>query len=227
MKINKVTITGADDKTDIKDLVVLTEKYPFVEWGILFSNSRGKQRYPSENWVKEVTKLNLPLSAHFCGWWARQVLEEGNYSLIEQAEGFSRIQLNYNFARSRGWKLKDLIEWAEESPKDIILQLNKSNKPIISDLEPPKAINFLYDASGGRGTVIGAIEPPMDGSYTGYAGGLSVENIDHICKLITESDDGEDTEVWIDLESGARTNDEFDLTKVEEILRISSKYINK
>lgn len=226
MKINKVTITGADDKTDIKELIRLTELYPFVEWGILFSSGReGTQRYPSHEWIKQIVETDLPLSAHFCGWWAKQVLEEGNYSLIEQAEGFSRIQLNYNFGRSRGWKLQDLIEWSENSPKNIILQLNKSNAPILSDLEVPEAINFLYDASGGRGTVIGQIEPPMTGSYTGYAGGLNVENVEHICNCISESDDGLNSEVWIDLESGARTNDEFDLEKVEEILRISSKFI--
>lgn len=223
MKINRVTITGADDKINIKDLIELTEKYPFVEWGILFSSGReGTQRYPSHKWIKEIVETDLPLSAHFCGWWAKQVLEEENYSLIRQAEGFSRIQLNYNFARSRGWKLDNLIEYAKDSPKDIILQVNKSNAPIITELKVPKAINFLYDASGGRGTVIERIEAPFD-NYTGYAGGLAVENIDHICNLIkiTELDDT----VWIDLESGARTNNEFDLKKVEEILRISSKYI--
>ena len=124
MKINKVTITGADDKTDIDKLIRLTDKYPFVEWGILFSSGReGTQRYPSHEWIKQIVETDLPLSAHFCGWWAKQVLEESNFSLIEQAEGFSRIQLNYNFARSRGWSLVKLIEYAKDSPKNIILQL--------------------------------------------------------------------------------------------------------
>jgi len=41
MKINKITITGADDRTKISDLVQLQKDYPFVEWGILFSKEQG------------------------------------------------------------------------------------------------------------------------------------------------------------------------------------------
>ena len=34
------------------------------------------------------------------------------------------------------------------------------------------------------------------------------------------------SEVWIDLESGARTDNEFDLVKVEKILEVASKYVS-
>ena len=37
MTLNRVTITGADDFTEPKDLVELSEEFPFVEWAILLS----------------------------------------------------------------------------------------------------------------------------------------------------------------------------------------------
>lgn len=222
MKINKVTITGADDKTKIEDLIKLSQRFPFVEWGILFSNGReGTQRYPSKQWIKEVVNYNMNLSAHFCGWWPRQVLEKANYELITSLKGFDRVQLNYNFSRSRGWDLESLL--SNQFDVNVILQYNGANEKIIMNTDIPTNTHILYDASGGRGTEIQNINPPVKNLYTGYAGGLNPDNIDNICQLITNHSDS--STVWIDLESGARTNNEFDLDKVEKILEISSSYI--
>jgi hypothetical protein len=47
VKIDKVTITGADNNTPISDLFVLQKQFPFVEWAILLSQSKaGTDRYP-------------------------------------------------------------------------------------------------------------------------------------------------------------------------------------
>lgn len=222
MKINRVTITGPDDNTNIEDLLKLSEKYPFVEWGILFSTGReGSQRYPSSSWIDEVTKSGMLLSAHFCGWYPRQVLENANYDLIKNLKGFNRVQLNYNFKHSKGWDLGRLL--STELPINVILQNNKSNAPIIENADIPNNIHILYDASGGRGTEITSIEPPVKNLYTGYAGGLNPDNIDRICQMVSSHSDS--SEVWIDLESGARTDNEFDLIKVEQILEVASRYI--
>ena len=42
-----ITFTGADDHTDVRDMVALSKLYP-IEWGILFSISRQgtDPRYP-------------------------------------------------------------------------------------------------------------------------------------------------------------------------------------
>jgi len=39
MKINKLTITGADNNNSYNKLFELQQKYPFVEWGILYSKT--------------------------------------------------------------------------------------------------------------------------------------------------------------------------------------------
>lgn len=235
MKINRVTITGPDDKTNIQELVELTQKYPFVEWALLFSKNReGTQRYPSESWVSEVVKHGLPLSAHFCGNWAREVLEKQNFALIAFLENFQRVQLNYNFKHSKNWDLESFIMFCKygldfmrgtKLEKSVILQYNKSNSEVINQIKQvPKSVDFLYDASGGRGTVIKEIEPPILESYTGYAGGIGPENVGEICELITNHNSQD--EVWIDMETAVRTENELDLSKVEEVLKISAKYIS-
>lgn len=232
MKINKVTITGADNKVKQEDLLSITQLFPFVEWGILFSGllQEARQRYPTSEWMDNLSP-ELPLSAHFCGVWSREVFENQNYALIEELDDkFQRIQLNYNFARSKGWKLDEFIKFASTSKKQIILQYNKSNSitldKLIEENEFPSNINFLYDSSGGRGTEIKEIKTPLNGYYTGYSGGLSPDNIESICELISKEKENDLTQyVWIDLESGARTTNEFDLIKVEKILQITNKFI--
>ena len=83
--------------------------------------------------------------------------------------------------------------------------------------------HILYDSSGGRGVEIKQIKSPYKNIYTGYSGGINPDNIDDICKQITFHK--KDDRVWIDIQTGARTNNEFDLEKVETILKITSKFV--
>lgn len=230
MKINKLAIAGADDKVDQSQLVALSAEFPFIEWSVLLSvNKAGQQRYPSPEWTMKLAEKDLSLSAHFCGWWARQVLEEKNYLLIKNfPEQFKRVQLNYNFKHSGGYNLHSLVEFMASYPeRSIIFQLNKSNTPVLRQLVQDEKltpnIHFLYDASGGYGKVIERIEGTIDNQYTGYAGGLNPENIEQICQMIT--DDTEQVETYVDLESGVRTDNEFDLVKVRDIAQKVSKFI--
>jgi phosphoribosylanthranilate isomerase len=227
MKISKVTITGLDTVDEIDNIIAIQKVFPFVEWGILFSSkSEGKNRYPSRTVIDKIIKSGIPLSAHFCGTWAKSVLEKQNfYSIAALHENFKRVQLNYNFRRNQDWSLTHLNVFAiENNNREIILQYNESNKEAIDEFKDffPKNINILYDASGGRGTEIQEVMPPFR-NFTGYAGGINEVNIDGICKIITEHPDN--STVWIDMESGVRTKDIFDLQKVITVLNVCRKYI--
>ncbi|NJL77371.1 MAG: hypothetical protein HC892_22405 [Saprospiraceae bacterium] len=84
--ITKVTITGADDSISPAALIPLTEKYPFVEWGILVSRRNfGSNRFPSKNWLALLEKDHpeIKLSCHFCGDYVREILL-GNYEPIKE-----------------------------------------------------------------------------------------------------------------------------------------------
>ena len=229
MRINKLTITGADNSVGVDTLRVASILFPFIEWGILFS-SQLRPRYPTKSYVDDLSQhSDLNLSAHFCGWYANEVLEQKNYELITRlSPNFKRVQLNYNFGKSSRYNLDGLFNFANSySEKDIILQYNKSNAETLNHFVAinilPRNIHFLHDSSGGRGTVIERILPTIGNQYTGYAGGLNPDNIESICDMI--SGDEDDFEVWIDLESGVRTEDQFDVDKMCRILQSVVKYI--
>jgi hypothetical protein len=53
-----ITITGADDQVDPRELAMLSAEFPFVEWGILMSESRaGTSRYPGQTWMLHLDDL--------------------------------------------------------------------------------------------------------------------------------------------------------------------------
>ena len=81
----------------------------------------------------------------------------------------------------------------------------------------------MFDTSCGRGLEISNIETPYENVYTGYAGGISVDNIENVCENITSHKDN--SFVWIDMESGVRTNDEFDIDKVNKVIEKVIKYM--
>jgi phosphoribosylanthranilate isomerase len=83
---------------------------------------------------------------------------------------------------------------------------------------------MLLDASGGRG-----IDTPIEILKTnikvGYAGGINPDNVaDKLSFLLEHVNTGE---FWIDMESGVRTDDWFDLDKVVKVLGICQQVIDE
>jgi len=228
MRIDRVTITGADEMTDPAELHAMETHYPFVEWGILFSKSKeATPRYPSQKKITEISSFGLKnLSAHFCGWYSSQVMEANNFKLLEDLQAFNRVQINYNFSKSKDWQVKWIIDWAKEHPeKSIIFQSNGSNlraTSLISSCIISPNIHFLYDSSGGRGLSTAEILPPYR-TYTGYSGGLNPDNIRAFMQKVYTN--GHPATVWVDMESGVRSENYFDTYKVDEVLSICKEYI--
>lgn len=237
MKIKTVTITGADNNTDINEMLEISNQYPFVEWGILFSPKRiGEERYPDMSWVFELCKTfivnpTIQLSAHLCGGYTREMLTGKDDLIRNNLEkylgAFSRRQLNFNSSKD-AVNLQGFFQLLEEqSEGHFILQQNNANFTICHDVRNRniKNIDFLYDSSGGRGTVASQWKKPFDGFFTGYAGGLSPDNLEYELKKIQEVCG--DAEIWIDTESHVRTNCVLDMNKVKQFLGIASKYVSQ
>lgn len=244
-----MTITGADDAVEVKKLMEIEKEFPFVEWGILFSGTKvGAERYPQPAWIANAVTNLKKCSAHLCGAYSRSVLEKRGIDFLEHVHTqFERVQLNYNFSQNDKWDIEPLIKYLvrTDNLKKVILQNNKSNSRLINDVIGfpliHSGLNILYDASGGRGTVIEKVEAPFPNHYTGYSGGIGPDNVEDVCKLITGQVSGSfsvtngaakltqnnERYVWIDMESGVRTDNKFDLDKVWSVLEKAASYVAK
>ena len=219
--LNRVTFTGVDDRTNIEDLVYLTNKYPFVEFGVLVSkngsNSGEINRYPNLTILKRLKNKGLNLSCHICGSIARQIVQKNDWSELEKLLGkdievFNRFQLNVSGIH----KFSKDITFRED--KEFIIQLKNDLSLYDYYKDLPNVFGF-QDNSGG----VGKFEDNWLDSdrYFGYAGGLSVENVEKVIEdLIIVNNDN----FWIDMETSVRTNDWFDTKKCEEVLKICEKF---
>jgi len=39
MKLRHITFTGADDNTNLSEILDISKKYPFIEWGFFIRNT--------------------------------------------------------------------------------------------------------------------------------------------------------------------------------------------
>lgn len=233
MKTNlkTVTITGADDRVDPWELRHLSEKFPFVEWGILLSASRmGTPRYPSWNWCRrlaQVVELELQPSArmaiasHICGRWASgptDTDDDGIFSRLPPVAVVSqRFQINTGAAHFFPYKHRSEEFRRRMGAKEIIYQWDGVH---VEDAEHIAVeTSLLYDTSGGRGHRPSGEWParPLGLRWCGYAGGINPENV---VETVAGIDMVCDRMFWIDMETGVRDDqDKFNMGAVERVLR--------
>ena len=134
---------------------------------------------------------------------------------------FKRIQLNVANRTDNPWHV-----WAPPySYQELIVQQHDAEN--ITLYTETRNYNYyevtvLLDASGGRG-----IDTPLKvlkvNSKVGYAGGINPDNVaDKLSFLLQNVRMGE---FWIDMESGVRTDDWFDIDKVWKVLEICQPII--
>ena len=222
-----ITFTGVDEWTSLEDLSDLWRRYPRVEFAALVGSStrftrtsamiRSKPRFPSRATVSALmgvsVALGSPVAIHFCGMASRQIYDRVFVNVLDMSHGFTRVQVN---ASSGGYNFTALKEFAEllGPNQRVIMQVRDT-----SDVVPvhPK-IQYLHDRSGGRGIAdFGCwLAPPRSNLRFGYAGGLTAETLHEALGRL----DKWKGDSWLDMESGVRTNDRFDITKVEKVCRL-------
>jgi hypothetical protein len=216
--LTTVTISGADDQVDPSELAALSEEFPFVEWGILLSASRaGTHRYPTYDTVCRFARYRpgrLRLSGHLCGAQAREVLEYREASFMA-LEFFRRVQINGYAPRSPG-----AVAFALANPhQEVIFQVRGSEWMLAAVWDAMRVPNasILFDPSGGTGRALEAF-PAAAGVPIGYAGGIGPDNVAATLCAINDHVGKFGQPFWIDMESGVRTDDVFDLAKVRAVL---------
>ena len=237
MKIERVTITGADDQIEPSDLMDLSNKYPFVEWGLLLSvNQQGKPRYPSKPWLFSLIDYwadydcSTPLSGHLCGSLCRQI-GAGEWRAKDEypelLQWFDRFQLNFaTYADSLN--PETVLRVLTRPPKcwsgvQFIFQLHDFHHPLFLAAQAAHLnVIPMHDLSGG----IGALTekwPTAISTLCGYAGGLTPDNLEAQLDAIAKV--SENRTIWIDVETGVRTDNQFDLQKVSRFLKIVKPHI--
>lgn len=244
-QLDRVTITGADDSVTAEDLITISQEFPFVEWGILFSRrlqdttltQERTPRYPSPAWILHELPLldeaGVQLSAHLCGGWVRALALEGDFAWKRcnprTSQIFPRIQLNFHAERQfrdTHHEFAAILEREEEAGHQIILQVDGVNDTWITQLVIENGIGVpLFDTSHGAGVSPSRWPKAWPKTFCGYAGGLSPTNVVDEITRIREVACGE--RIWIDMERQVRTDDDraLDLDKVCRVLTQCARFV--
>ncbi|TAI67621.1 hypothetical protein [Bradyrhizobium sp. Leo170] len=207
MKPEFITFTGVDNWTSIDGMIALSSRYP-IEWGVLFSPKRQgiDPRYPHHAGLSRIMWSGPRLSAHLCGEYSRRIMAgECIVDIIPADLGsFRRIQVNHADPEPtriiefrNGWGRMRCIAQTrgDEFPRDT-------------------SVDWLFDRSGGTGEAASSwpMHPGGD-RLVGYAGGISPENIRGVMSVLEQMRG----RYWIDMESGVRTEDRFDIEKCRAV----------
>lgn len=226
MKLKYCSITGADDAVDPQELAALSKAFPFAEWAILLApESAGTPRFPLVSWIEYFKSVctKSHKAMHLCGE-ALIRFSQGDTEILEIMNGIDRIQLNLKFGAVEGrYNPDELLARVRENPKwQFIIQYAPDKKHLLPVLQPIQNHAILFDISAGRGLSPDAWDAPIDGHFCGYAGGLKPENI--AAELLRIEKAAPHYTTWIDMETGVRTNDRFDLKKVKTVLETAQPY---
>lgn len=229
MQLQYVSITGADDAVDPKALAALSQEFPFAEWAILLLPEKlGTPRFPKKDWIKKFSQeaKGLHTAMHLCGS-ALLGFVGGDKEILDLMSGFRRIQLNLKFGDVEGkYDPKALVARVKANPQwQFIIQYGKEKKGLLPLLKDVPNHAVLFDESAGRGISPDSWDAPLPGHFSGYAGGLKPDNVAQNLKTIAKV--AADHTTWIDMETGVRTNDRFDLAKVRRVLELSAPYAMK
>lgn len=232
------TLTGIDDTVAFEDLERLSQAYPFVEWGVLCSQSRqGAGRYPSfaqiEEWSSRMQRHgSMHFALHLCGREVIRDFLDGACRAMRMAAGFNRIQINFRHNPMELRLLRATLN--REHDRTVITQYNHANQGLWRELLDKPNHAVLFDESGGSGKTrtdwpapLSAIPEslPFDavGPMCGYAGGLGPDNLGTALPQISAA--AQDRPYWIDMETSLRDGqDRFDLTKARRCLDIAEMF---
>lgn len=233
-----VTITGADDATDPDEMIRLSQKYPFVEWGILFDGSNvTRSRFPSFNWMGKLIHAmdgfdGMNISLHLCGEPVRKFLvgDLRPQDLPGLAIFARRAQINTHAVRhvSDQSYLQAIGILADtlSAPAEIIFQLDGVNEHYYWQARPETdefiSVAGLHDLSHGAG-LLPEEWPRARESWVGFAGGLGTYNLADQLPRIHEAANGQD--YWIDMETQVRdVRKNLDLGAVETVLEFCDRF---
>ena len=237
MRLRHITFTGIDARTDLRELQAIQQQYPLAEFGVLTSYHwyENGNRYLDPELMDNLRRSGLHLALHVCGQAAHDAAVKEWEKIDELTKDclniFKRVQLNISGRKDNPEYCWIPLVIGQEL---IIQQKDRNNLALYEstlkhwkqDAPYPHrdVISVLLDASGGQG-IDTPVEILKSDNKVGYAGGISPDNVaDKLTYLFENVSDGE---FWIDMESGVRTDDWFDSSKVRRVLEICEPIIKE
>lgn len=235
MRLRHITFTGIDARTDLQELQAIQLQYPLAEFGVLTSYHwyENGNRYLDPHLLPNLYGRGLNLALHICGSAAHDAMD-GFWNRINRHTVeylyrglFQRVQLN---VANRSDNPDRLASVPPNCRTEVIIQQRPGDAALfehslwVGRETRPGNVSMLIDGSGGQG-IDSPISIYQSVEKIGYAGGISPENVaDKLTYLFENVRNGE---FWIDMESGVRTDDWFDLDKVRRVLETCKPFINE
>jgi len=243
MKLEKITISGANEHTDIKELSDLLYRYPKAEIGIQVSDKKASydsKRYEwffaLHNYVLRL-KQNINVALHINPGWVEKVCE--GYMPIEllkmmtlkNSDGslfVKRLQLNFLIGREPAPDM-DKLYWVINSfnSRRFIFTYNDANRNFIRKYYQRygNCFDLLVDSSHGEGKTPEKWEPVIfPDVFQSYSGGLSPDNIEQALDSIAAVN-RTDIGIGIDAEGKLKGDDgHLSLEKAEAYLEKASRW---
>jgi len=210
IKPSFITFTGIDDAALNKGMMELSGKYP-IEWGVLIDrDKRGVPLFPNARQIDSFRASGVRLCAHICGDIAQEIVQDNSPS--RNLAGFSRIQINHGRDGASSTIVHAVNRYAARHGVRGVLQC-RGEFPL-----DDTGVDWLYDVSFGEGvrpTTFPTVR--SDKPFCGISGGIDSENIAAL--LMNKITVEEGSMFWIDMESGVRSDGQFDLEKCEAVCR--------
>lgn len=226
MKLKFITCSGANEHTNLDELVAVLASSTKVEAGIQVSGKKASFGMARYLWIKalycklsqEYRLVNLALHLNqdwveaFCsGKVVPELSEFLSWKNVLGEAFFKRVQLNFRIGREETPDLNTLMAVMTQCPDvRFILSYNESNARFIQTLHDNGChFDCLYDNSHGEGITAERYEAPVfDDVLQGYSGGISPENVMSVLDKISQSVDDE-REIFIDAEGKLKGNDGY------------------
>ena len=209
-----ITFTGLDLQTPVDEVVALSKRFP-IEWGILFHPDRqGEGRFPPLDLIHSLLALNLNFAAHLCGGHARNVVHHAALpaNIVALLNRFKRVQIN---TAERAVDPARIAAFAARFGARAILQCRGTERFPGTD-----SVEWLFDQSGGKGRLADRWPVPnATARIAGYSGGLGPDTVAVALEGISKQHPAQ-VPFWIDMESGVRTEERFDLAKCRAVCEI-------
>lgn len=234
MRLRHITFTGIDRRTDVRRLKEIQERWPLAEFGVLTSYHwyENTQRYLNPQFLPNLFGRGLNLALHICGSAAHDAMD-GFWNRINRHTVeylymglFQRVQLN---VANRSDNPDRLASTPPNCRTEVIIQQRPGDAALFEHSlwvgrVNGRNVSMLIDDSGGQG-IDSPISIYQSAEKIGYAGGISPDNVADKLRYLFEN--VRQGEFWIDMESGVRTGDWFDLDKVRRVLEICEPIIKE